>query len=157
METCRNSILHRNSMKVAYLFSIIFLVTGCSTKEPAISKISFQADACFGECPIFAMTILKDGAASYHAEMFNKQQGEFKTAIKKTQLDSLIELIQQANIISLKDKYSAPITDQPTYTLKVQFSNGQQKTIEDYGPSGPKKLDKIYDLIFSLRETQNWK
>jgi len=157
METCRNRILHRNSMKAAYLFSIIFLLTGCTTKGPAISKISFQADACFGECPIFAMSILKDGTAYYHAEMFNKQQGEFKATIKKPQLHSLIELIQQANVISLRDKYSTEITDQPTYTLKVQFSNGQQKTIEDYGPCGPKKLDKIYDLIFSLRETQDWK
>ncbi|MBN8787253.1 MAG: hypothetical protein J0I84_09190, partial [Terrimonas sp.] len=92
-----------------------------------------------------------------NAKMFNKQQGHFQTVIKNSQLDSLRELIYKVNLFSLKDKYSAPITDQPTYTLKVQFDNGQQKTIEDYGNNGPDKLDKIYDLIFALRENQDWK
>ncbi|OJY90928.1 MAG: hypothetical protein BGP13_13130 [Sphingobacteriales bacterium 40-81] len=135
---------------------MIFIFAHCNT-NPTISKISFQADACFGECPIFAITILKDGTAYYNAKMFNKQQGHFQTVIKNSQLDSLRELIYKVNLFSLKDKYSAPITDQPTYTLKVQFDNGQQKTIEDYGNNGPDKLDKIYDLIFALRENQDWK
>lgn len=63
----------------------------------------------------------------------------------------------QANILTLRDNYSKSVTDLPMYTLRVQFEGGRQKTIKDYGLSGPGKLVKIYDLIFSLRETQDWK
>lgn len=119
--------------------------------------ISFHADECYGECPIFTMSIMEDGTATYHAERFNKQHGDFKTIIKQAQLDSLFTLIKNADIISLNDKYSTDVTDSPTYSLQVQFNSGLQKSIVDYGPSGPAELDKIYEFIFSLRETQDWR
>lgn len=144
-------------MKTAYLILILFSISSCAIRKFAISKIEFQTDYCFGKCPVFSMSILKDGTANYNARAFNKQKGQLKAVIKKAQLDSLKMLIWQANLLSLKDDYSTPWTDQPTYTIKVKFKDGRQKTIEDYGPSGPDKLEKIYDLILSLRDSQDWK
>ncbi len=144
-------------MKLIYFLPIILLLTSCTTNKPEISQIDFNADACFGTCPIFTMTILGDGTAVYDAKMYNNQKGHLKTIIRKEQLDSLKTLIQLADLFSLKDKYSTMITDMPTYTLTIKEKNGRTKTIEDYGPSGPDKLDKIYELIFSLRDTQSWR
>lgn len=142
-----------------YLLSIatILLLTSCKSQNLDISKIDFKAEACFGECPIFEMTILADGTANYDAKMFNKQKGQFKTIIKKVQLDSLMTSIENIDFFSLKNSYSTSWTDHPTYYLTVSLKNGQTKTIMDYGPSGPDKLEKVHDLIFSLRETQDWK
>lgn len=144
-------------MKPFYFLSIILLLTKCSTPKLEISQIAFEADGCFGTCPAFTMTILNDGTANYNAKMYNERQGQFKTVIKKAQLDSLITLIEKTNVFDLKDNYSTLMTDQTTYTLKVKLKNGQTKSIEDYGHSGPDKLEKIYNLLFSLRETQDWK
>jgi len=103
------------------------------------------------------MSVLEDGTAYYDAEMYNDQQGHFKTIVEKAQLDSLKQLIELSNILRLKDNYSIPVTDHPTYTLRVQYNNDQQKTIRDYGPGGPDELKKIYHFMFSLRETQHWR
>jgi hypothetical protein len=103
------------------------------------------------------MKISDSGAANYDAIEYNERQGQFKAFIKKPQLDSLLTLIREAEIFSLKNNYSMPVTDHPTYTLMIKLKNGRTKKIEDYGPSGPEKLMKIYSLIFSLRETQDWK
>ncbi|MBK6937608.1 MAG: hypothetical protein IPH18_12535 [Chitinophagaceae bacterium] len=103
------------------------------------------------------MSISENGTAVYNAKMYNRQKGQFKTIIRKEQLDSLKTFIQQANFFSLRDDYSVRITDQPTYTLHIQQKNGQSKRIKDYGPCGPAGLKKIYEFIFSLRDTQDWK
>ena len=122
-----------------------------------INQIEFNADGCEGDCPIFSMRILNTGAANYNANMFNERQGKFKTVIKKPQLDSLMTLIQNSNFFNLKSNYSSPYTDHPTYTLKVKLNDGRTKTIEDYGPNGPDEIRKVYDFIFSLRNSQQWK
>jgi hypothetical protein len=103
------------------------------------------------------MTIMNDGTANYDAKSYNERQGQFTTIIRKPQLDSLLAYILNANLFSLKDNYSIQATDHPTYTLTIKLKNGKRKTIEDYGPIGPENLKKIYTLIFSLRETQDWK
>lgn len=103
------------------------------------------------------MTISSDGEADYTAKMYNKLHGEFKTIIKKSQLDSLTMLIESAGVFSLNNKYSTNWTDNPRYTLSIKLKNGKVKTIKDYGPSGPEKLKLVYSQIFSLRESQDWK
>ncbi len=144
-------------MKTIYFLSLILLLTNCTVRNLDIEKITFQADPCEGECPIFTMTILNDGTAKYGAEMFNKLQGEFKTIIVKKQLDSLMNSIEEASFFSLKENYTMHLMDNPTYTLTVKLKSGETKTIKDYGPSGPEKLKAVYERIFSLRETQDWK
>lgn len=141
----------------ALLLTVLILLTNCNPPSINFQKIEFQADACFGECPVFNMTINSDGSASYDANMFNERQGQFKTTIKQNYLDSLKTLINNADIFSLKDNYSTTWTDHPTYTLTVILNKDSTKKIVDYGPGGPDKLTKIYKQIFSLRQSQDWK
>jgi hypothetical protein len=142
---------------VLYFLTICVILPSCQSIKHDISQVEFQADGCFGECPIFAMTIADDGTASYDAKIFNKQHGQFKTTIKKAQLDSLKMLLDNARCFNLKDNYTTHWTDQANYKLRVKLKDGRTKTIEDYGPSGPEKLKQVYHLIFSLRESQEWK
>lgn len=141
----------------------------CSTNAPDIenkedpaplngfTQLSFEAGACFGTCPQFSMSIQADGSASYLAKNYNDTQGNFTTGIKKAQLDSLMTLVADANVYSLKDTFRVPITDQATYYLQLQTPDGRRKSIMDYGARGSDGLKKIYDFIFSLRRSQNWK
>ena len=142
---------------VLYWLTSFIVLAGCNSTKQEISQVDFRAGACFGECPIFTMSITGDGAANFHAEMFNKVDGNFKTVIRKPQLDSLMTLVNKSNFFSLENHYTNAWTDHATYTLTVRLQNGQTKTIEDYGPSGPEKLKRVYEFIFSLRESQNWK
>jgi len=144
-------------MRYLLSFTTILLLTSCQSQNLDISKIDFKAEACFGECPIFELTIMADGTANYDAKLFNKQQGHFKTIIKKAQFDSLKTSLTNIDFFGLKNSYSTSWTDHPTYYLTVTLKDGRTKTIKDYGPSGPYKLKKFYYIIFSLRETLDWK
>ena len=146
-------------MKQAFFLFTYFLIqtTNPPTMKYDISQIDFKSSSCEGQCPAFAMTILYNGAADYDAILFNEQVGKFKTIIKKPQFDSLMVLVQSANLFGLKDNYTTLANCLPFYTLTVKLKNGKIKTINDYGPSGPDELREIYDLIFSMRKTQEWK
>lgn len=144
-------------MQKAFFFTAIFFIVSCHSIESEISQINFEADFCFGTCPIFEMSIQEDGTAFYNAISYNKLEGKFRTIIHKPQLDSLKTQISKANIFTLNNNYSIAFTDHPTYILTVKLKNGRTKTIKDYGPAGPKKLKLVYGYIFSLRESQDWK
>ena len=142
-----------------FFFSIICVLIflyGCAQSKEDISQIKFYADYCFGTCPVFEMTIDNDRSASYKAIEYNTLKGLFNATIEKLQFDSLMFLISEANLFSLKNGYNISATDHPTYTLTIKLKNGKTKTITDYGPAGPKKLRLVYAKIFALRESQNW-
>jgi hypothetical protein len=141
---------------IKILFLAIFLLLSCNKQRLEISQIDFSADGCFGECPIFKMTISGNGNATYNAKNFNKLNGEFETVIQEADLDSLNLLINDADFFSLDSSYTEMLTDQSSYSISIRLKNGQSKTINDYGPSGPKKLNLIYQKIFSLRDSQKW-
>jgi hypothetical protein len=142
--------------QIIYLL-ILILLTGCTKTKVDFEQIDFEAGVCFGECPIFEMKIRSDGEASYHAEMYNDMEGQFKSTLKKSELDQLINALEDSDFFTLPDNYSIDITDHPTYILSVKLKDGSIKTIEDYGPSGPEKLKAVYKVFFSLRQSQNWR
>lgn len=154
-------LYQKDTMKIFNLIPMLLILGSCALKKPEeknnIQKVQFSAGACFGTCPIFHMSIQENGNAEFEAEHYNDVEGKFKAVIARPQLDSLFKLINEAKLVRLKDHYDAEITCQPTYNLHVTFKDGTSKNISDYGPSGPEELGKIYSMIFSLRETQDWK
>jgi hypothetical protein len=144
-------------MKKIYIVLAVLLFTTSYAQKSEITEVNFYANPCFGNCPFFEMRIKKNGEAIYNAVQDNKLSGLFTTTIKKSQIDDLLNLIEKADFLNLKNNYSTTASDGATYVLKITLKNGQVKTIEDYGLSGPGNLKLVYDYIFSLRESQNWK
>jgi hypothetical protein len=144
-------------MRKLFILATILLFISSYGQKLDIAEVDFQASVCFGACPGFGMKIKKNGEADYNAVQYNKLKGQFKAAIKKSQINELFKLIDKTDFFNLKENYSTTESDNPTYTITVTLKNGQIKKIEDYGPSGPGNLKQVYDLIFSLRDSQDWK
>lgn len=147
------------------------LLMSCSAQPKSeYSKIEYEAGACFGSCPIFKIVINPDRTAVIDAVHFTftdavgrgydpntPKEGTFKTTIKEADYNKLITLLNGLNIKTLKHYYgNKNITDLPTSNLRITFSDGSQKEIEDYGKGGTEKLDEVYQFIEDLRKTQDW-
>lgn len=142
----------------------------CATKSSSeYAKIQYEAGACFGFCPIFTMTINPDRTAVIDAQHFTfskgnskdefsqPKEGIFKATITEAEYNKMITLLNGANLKSLNDEYiNRNISDLPTAFLRVDFSDGTKKNIQDYGKNGTPKLKEIYTFMESLRETQKW-
>lgn len=158
-----------------YLLSLFafVLVLSCNsqsqTAKSPYSVIEYKAGACFGFCPIFTMTINPDRTAVLEAEHFNftktpskdefskEREGTFKTTIKEADYKKLVTLLDGLNVKSLENKYgNHGVTDLSTAYLKIQFTDGTSKNVEDYGKRGSEKLIKVYQYFDSLKHNQDW-
>lgn len=152
------------------LFLSVFLLS-CTTQNPTkYSKIQYEAGACFGFCPIFKMTINPDRTAVIEAEHFTftkthskgefseQKEGTFTSTIKQADYNKMINLLNSADLRSLKDHYkNRNVSDLPTSYLRINFTDGTSKNIEDYGKNGTPKLKEISEFMENLRLNQTWK
>ncbi|WP_292009637.1 DUF6438 domain-containing protein [Chryseobacterium sp.] len=155
---------------IVSMLALIFVFSCSSRKNQSeYSNIEYEAGACFGFCPVFKMTIHPDRTAVLEAEHFNftknpskadfskEREGTFKTTIKETDYTRLITLLDSLDIKTLNNNYGEKnITDLPTSYLRIQFKDGSQKNIEDYGKRGSEKLTKVYHFFEDLRHNQQW-
>lgn len=156
-----------------YLLSLLALafIFSCNSKKVAskYTTIEYEAGPCFGSCPIFKMTINADRTAVLEAEHFNfskgfskaefskPREGTFKTTIKAEDYNKLVNSLNALNIKSLDEKYgNRNVTDMATSYLRVQFSDGTSKQVEDYGKRGSEKLMQVYQIFEDLKHNQQW-
>lgn len=121
-----------------------------------ISKLSFSTTMCFGTCPVFDLHIASNGYAEYDAQQFNPETGKFQGKIDNKTLVKLLALIKYLNLRSLANNYKVNWTDDQTCHLSVKYKNGVTKSISDYGLIGTFGLHTLYELLFSLRQSQEW-
>jgi hypothetical protein len=144
------------SKKLTYKFGD-FIEYNLNPKKYSIKKIEYETTMCFGTCPVFNLTINADHSARYEAVKYNKHNGKFKGTIDDKSFQELTELLNYIDFPGLKDNYSVRWTDDQTFTLKITYNNGLKKVITDYGKLGTFGLERVYNILFSLRESQKWK
>jgi len=125
--------------------------------EHKIDSIQFRTGFCFGSCPVFTIRFDKTGNAEYDAGSYNPKQGKFTTTLKKENLDRILGLVNYMNVKSLQDNYRVPWTDDQTSWLKIKFTDGSIKEIQDYGLRGSFGLRLLYNIFFDLRSSESWK
>jgi hypothetical protein len=136
-------------------------------KQRSIERIEYSTTRCYGTCPVFKLEINKDKSAVFVAQHFNfddnldnyssKEEGNFQTIISKGKFDELNAILNYIDFVNLKSSYDVHWTDDQSSTLKITYDNGKTKTIDDYGLIGTYGLKRVYELLFDLRNNQNWK
>jgi len=117
-----------------------------------IDEIELKYDSyCWGEdCPTFNLKIDKNGKV----KLWNNSTHYFVDKVCTKQLSdsgfrnmmSICEYIA----FNLKNNYAINWSHQPTFTLKISFSNGKTKEIKDYGMKGTLGLSYLYTQILNL-------
>jgi hypothetical protein len=83
--------------------------------------------------------------------------GNFMGKISQDKLNDIFSLMGYINIQALEDNYELAATDLQTCKLKIYFSNGSVKEINDRGLQGTLGLVRLYHLLSELRHNQQWK
>lgn len=126
-----------------------------------IEKIEFSTSGCFGTCPVFNLTINSDKTAKWYAKMYNKIKnkevsGNFNSKITEDKYNDIVNLLNYIDFETLQDDYAVNWTDDQTASIKITYDNGKVKSIRDYGLIGTYGLDRLYQLLFEIRENQEW-
>lgn len=140
---------------LVYVFGDFIEYNPAPEKTLNFESIDIETGGCFGECPIFDMTINKGGSASFDAKEFNDKEGEFHSTLPDKELAELIGLLSYLKVETLKDRYQVGWTDDQTATLRIHY-DGKTKTISDYGEIGTFGLRALYGRFFDFRRTIDW-
>jgi hypothetical protein len=121
-------------------------------------RIELERTACFGCCPIYTVTLFRDGKARYHGEAFVKNEGDFTGSIHISAFGRLCYLLERLRFSEFEREYSAPWTCSPTAYLRV-WRAGESEPIEvkDYGSYGPIELWGLQQAIDAVANRIEWK
>ena len=120
-------------------------------------SVSFRTGYCLGSCPVFSIKLDKNGNALYDADTYNPKMGKFSGVIKKQDLERITALLNYISFAQLDDDYKVSWKDDQTCWLRVRFSDGRVKEIQDYGMKATFGLRLLYSIFFDLRGNQDWK
>jgi hypothetical protein len=116
--------------------------------------ISLERTSCFGECPVYSVTIDAKGNVTYDGKRFVRVEGRATDRIPATSVAALLETVNRIQFFDLQDRYRALVSDNPTTFVTVTL-NGRSKRIEDY-VSGPKSLKNLEHQIDEAASTSRW-
>lgn len=111
--------------------------TVSSQDKDQITEVTLERTACFGPCPMYKVTLRRNGTISYNGKEFVQLKGAYEG--KFYGFERLAELISSQGYFNWKDNYAIPATDLPSANTSV-VRNGKRKTIRNYGDAGPVEL-----------------
>jgi len=116
--------------------------------------ITLERTICFGECPVYTVSIDANGNVAYEGKQFVRVEGRQTDRIPISQVAALLETADRIGFFKLRDHYRANVTDLPTKFVTIT-RNGRTKRIEDYlgAPSGLQELEKQIDEV---ARTKRW-
>jgi hypothetical protein len=127
----------------------------------SIQKIEYSTSGCFGRCAVFDLEISPNRAALWGAERYNQIKnkvfsGTFKTTLDSSRYKQIIDLVNYIDFEKLDQNYEISWSDDQTAIITITYDDGKTKTIRDYGLFGTFGLNRLYNLLFDLRENQRW-
>src|SRR5436305_10435231 len=72
-----------------------------------IDSITLERTWCNGTCPIYTVTVRRDGTVTYDGEEYVKVRGHRSRRISSEQFQQLVREIQRIGFFKLKDEYTS--------------------------------------------------
>lgn len=144
-----------------FAVAAIFVFTNCnSTKKtsanfPPDSKlIEMYKGACFGKCPVFTLTVYRNGVVDYEGKRFTDKMGVYSKKLDATQLAELKKAIADAQMMTLKDEYESRIPDLPM--TKITYFEGEKNKTVAGKEDRPEKLMAAEKILVTISKSEGW-
>jgi ankyrin repeat protein len=127
-------------------------------KDWSTLKMRLQRTRCFGGCPDYSVEINGQGKVDFSGTFGVLVMGRHRGTLSKQATEALLSAFRAANYFSLKNSYSYPVTDNPTYDTSIEF-DGERKSVRDYVglkagmPEAVRDLEEAFDRIAG---TEKW-
>jgi len=131
--------------------------------EPSDTVITLERTTCYGTCPSYTLSILKDGTVNYIGRDYVRVKGTAQWKVEPAVVDSLVKEFLKIDYFSLDDEYTriknldgtfSDVTDLPTTITSLSFS-GKHKEIVDY-LGAPRKLRDLERAIDKAVDSKKW-
>lgn len=155
-----NSLVPPRNLGCLLVFgAVLALLQSCGSPANAtLSKldplIEMSKGPCYGRCPVFTLTIYKNGIASYKGERYTERLGTFVRKLEKPEMERIRGEFTRANFSQFRDSYRGRIPDMQSVTISYH-ENGKKKTVtgKEIRPNAVKWLESQLDQI---AQSEGW-
>jgi len=120
---------------------------------------SIERTACFGWCPVYTLTVFRDGAVEYEGKDFVKLKGKATDHLRPDQLAALDDLFRKHGYLSLADSYEDyEVTDNPSVYTAYTPPGGKRKDVRHYlgDHKAPVVLGEVEDGVDRIVHVEQW-
>jgi hypothetical protein len=151
--------------KIATIIFAIVLMVSCGTTKKAATNTPADEKASI-VISYYQTTGYSPTAPEYTIELYSNKQmyldgkknldktGKYMRVLSDKEFSQLVQAFVDADFFSLKDEYTAEITDLPTRYVFFAY-NGQEKKIRDYY-GAPENLKALEYSIQSFLDRVGW-
>jgi hypothetical protein len=119
-------------------------------------SISLETGPCFGPCPIYVLTLYRDGRARLVTDGFSAEQRKTYTAsISPLDYARVTQLVFLARAAAHEPHYAGNWTDDSEAIIRAE-SGGRTWQVSDYGGVSPPEVWALIEVLRSFRENIDW-
>jgi len=118
-----------------------------------VVQATLSRSACFGFCPVYTLTVFRDGTVEYNGEEWVKTRGKATWQLAPDVTAKIDDLFTRNGFTKLADAYTDyDMTDAPTARVSYAPAGGPEKNIEHYlGDSdAPPALEAVEEGLDKL-------
>jgi len=152
--------MNKNILLSISTLAILIGSISCNTikmvEDPmkASPKVVMSKGACFGECPVYTLTIYNTGLMKFNGVIHTKMDGKHERNLDEESYKALIKLFDKINLWKYDDVYDMDIVDLPTTSISYAKKN-KIKTIK--GKMGrPVEILELENYLESLIYQAGW-
>jgi len=140
----------------AFFVSCHSAKNGCrkSTKN---TYISIEQTACFGECPIYKLTVDGNGSALLDARRFMDSIGVFEAKVNSDTLCVTFAEAKKCKWETYDEEYISGYSDVPATVIQYSTNQRDTFTVRFQGERAPLQLLWITERLKSIKGAVKWK
>jgi len=122
----------------------------------SIQAVTLVRGPCYGMCPVYRVTLSRDGSAAWEGEAFTDRLGLYAGRVDPGEFELLASFIARSTFFAWKDDYPPSGTDLPGYTLAVTRSDGVKHVQVWAASPGPLDFHVIARLVDAVADRIEW-
>jgi hypothetical protein len=124
--------------------------------DPAdIREVGLDRGMCFGTCPAYSVVLRSDGTAEWEGRAHVDRIGPHAGRIDGKAFARLAKAVMRSGFFDWRDNYSAPVTDNPEYRLRVRTTE-VEKTVRQYATEEPPGFGPLAELVDDAVDAVGW-
>jgi hypothetical protein len=151
--------MHQRKVLAGLLFCLAFggkVNAESSAREP---WLRLETRGCLGVCPIYSLTVYRDGAFAFDGRRFVVRRGMKRGRLQATELTSLRKALVESGFLTLADHCCdcRERTDHPWSVIQVT-QEGVSKKVEHYHgcSTAPRSVPVLEDAMVTATRALRW-
>lgn len=151
----------KNTFIITLLVAAFF--GSCHSAKNAFKKatnntyISIEQTACFGECPIYKLTIDRHGSALLDARRFMDSLGVFEAEVNSDTICVTFAEAKKCKWETYDEEYISGYSDMPATVIQYSTNQRDTFTVRFEGERAPLQLLLISERLKSIKGAAKWK